>query len=294
MKICRIVALPLLTVLVVTTLTATASASYRKVVGKKPVNSQIIYRETNLRFTKRISKGRVLLKNIPPSPNFSAECHPLSRQPSKACIVAVLAAINNAHKETGVPAININPDNLAKMNGPEMLLILVNLERISRGLQPFSGLTRLFDQVARKAAEQKTDPGLSSGEMSFGHNGYVANWGGNWAENITSPLAASYDFVYQDGPGSFNVLCRPQNESGCYGHMENILGQYPYARAACGGLKPELLMGASVLNHHVSASNQPSMTELFVGACVRRQITPYIKWTVLEKELSDGNSPLVK
>jgi|GEM_PF-5248749 len=288
MKILRIVIAPLLIVSLAIIFQGEAFAAHRKVSAVKTIVSKLAAGKSD----NSSAKHKSLLKDIPPSPNFNNVCPQLSQKASTACIAAVLAAVNNAHKKTGIPVIDVNINSLAKMNGPESLLVLVNLERISRGLQPFSGLTKLFDQVARKAAEGKTDPGLSNEEMLLGSNGYVANWGGNWAENIESPLEASYDFVYQDGPGAFNVLCTPQNKSGCYGHRENILGSYPYEKSACGGLKPQLLMGASVLNHHPAAHNPASMTELFVGVCVRHPISPYIKWSTLEKELQIGNSLL--
>ncbi len=265
-----------------------AFASHRQTPGVKTIISKPKADKSG----SSTVRNKSLLKDISPSPNFNAVCPQFSQKASKSCIAAVLAAVNNAHKKTGIPTIDVNINTLAKMNGPEVLLVLVNLERISRGLQPFSGLTKLFNQVARKAAEKKTDPALSDNEMLLGRNGFVANWGGNWAENIESPLEASYDFVYQDGPGAFNVLCTQQNKSGCYGHRENILGFYPYETSACGGLKPQLLMGASVLNHHSDAKNPASMTELFVGVCVRHPINPYIKWSTLEKELLIGNSLL--
>ncbi len=232
-------------------------------------------------------------QNIAPVPNFNNLCSKPSSQTSRACVIAAIEAINNAHMESHIPPVKVNIANLEKLNGPETLLAAVNLERIARHKKPFVGLTKFFDQVARKAAESKTDPALSSGELILGRNGYVSDWGGNWAENVTSPLAANYDFVYQDGPGEFNLLCTVGNTSGCYGHRENILGEYPYTLGACGSLKPELLMGASVLNHHPRYNNPPSITELFVGICVKHPIRPYITWADIERKLLVGNSLLV-
>ena len=261
----------------------------------KPVLTKYTRRGVSSISERRLSPSelkRLAIRDIAPVPNFNTFCSNLSPKTFKECVIAAVSAINNAHQESHIPLINVNVANLEKLNGPETLLAAVNFERMARGLKPFAGLTRFFDQVARKAAEEKTDPSLSNKELTLGANGYVSDWGGNWAENVDSPLAANYDFVYQDGPGEFNLLCTPQNSSGCYGHRENILGPYPYSPDACGNLKSEALMGASVLNHHPGYNNPSSITELFVGICVKHPIKPYVSWSYIEKELLIGNSLL--
>jgi hypothetical protein len=37
-------------------------------------------------------------------------------------------------------------------------------------------------------------------------------------------MGANYFWMYDDGPGSPNADCTPSNQSGCWGHRDNILG----------------------------------------------------------------------
>jgi hypothetical protein len=74
------------------------------------------------------------------------------------------------------------------------------------------------DQNALLGAQAQEDPQTSSvpGEIAAV---------GNWAEDF-GPLASDFDWMYNDGPGSFNVDCpagSSPGSSGCWIHRDQIL-----------------------------------------------------------------------
>lgn len=230
---------------------------------------------------------QINLANVAPTPDFSSACSMTAAITADTCEAEVVAAINHAHGLEGVPPIKVSIPSLRMLSAPEQLLALVNLERISRHLPPFEGLSRQLDSLARSAAEQSTDPSMSLTNPRLANGDRVANWAGNWAGNISSPMAASYDFVYMDGPGSFNALCTTPSSSGCWGHRENILGSYPYAQQACAGQHVYRVMGASVLHASKVTPSQPSLAELFVAACGRPPTGVFVTWTSIRHRIMD-------
>ena len=68
-----------------------------------------------------------------------------------------------------------------------------------------------------------------------------------------NPLEAIHYWMYDDGAGTTNVDCTPTNQSGCWGHRENIL-----MRLTC----TVCVMGTGW--DSTGYSGDPSMTELLV------------------------------
>jgi hypothetical protein len=154
------------------------------------------------------------------------------------CVNSVLDAINRARAAEGVRAMRL-PSGFATLSQPRQLLAIANLERSDRGLVTAVGLSRGLDQDALAAARANQDPVPNP----FYGNAY----GSNWAGGIGSTLAVDFLWMYDDGPGSFNIDCRSAQDSGCWGHRHNILYRY----------QAPLAMGAAV--------SGTSMTEVFVG-----------------------------
>lgn len=154
------------------------------------------------------------------------------------CVNSVLQAIDRARAADGVRALRL-PSGFAALSQPQQLLVLADLERSDRGLVPAIGLSRGLDLNALAAARANQDPIPSP----F----YGNTYGSNWAGGIGSTLAVDFLWMYDDGPGSFNIDCRSAQASGCWGHRHNIL--YPY--------QAPVAMGAAVAG--------TSMTEVFVG-----------------------------
>jgi len=153
--------------------------------------------------------------NIAPSPNFLDSCAGTSYDNSVGCQTAALAAIDNARNQEGLPAM-VLPTDWAQLSPPQQLFAATNLERTARALPALTGMATALDQTAQSAAAQDTDPSAPAGFP-------WTSWGGNWAGAVGSPLEAMYFWMYDDGPGSYNIDCTPQNTSGCWGHRNNIL-----------------------------------------------------------------------
>jgi hypothetical protein len=155
------------------------------------------------------------------------------------CVNSVLDAIDRARAAEGVRAMRL-PSGFAALSQPRQLFVIANLERSDRGLVTADGLSRGLDQNALAAARANQDPVPNP----FFGNAY----GSNWAGGIGSTLAVDFLWMYDDGPGSFNIDCRSPQDAGCWGHRHNILYRY----------QAPLIMGAAVAG--------TSMTEVFVGA----------------------------
>ena len=134
---------------------------------------------------------------------------------STACQKAVLRAINGARRAEGTKRLNL-PANYSRLKVPQQLLVLAHLERVDRGLPGFTGLSMKLDKLARQAALSRTRPIVPS----------TASWGSNWASGEASALLATFDWMYNDKPGSPNLECCSENMTGCWGHRLNILGHY--------------------------------------------------------------------
>ena len=160
---------------------------------------------------------------------------------SLACTRSQLAAIDKARAAEGLVPMLL-PGWYPKLTIPEQLLVVTDLERQARGLPIFVGLSASLDAMARKGAVAGADPVDPIG----------ASWGSNWEGGFPTALSADFGWMYDDGPGSGNLACVPANMTGCWGHRDNILGDYG----------PAPVMGAA----SVPFNGTRSMTELFATA----------------------------
>jgi hypothetical protein len=128
---------------------------------------------------------------------------------------------------------------LRRLSIPGQLLVLADLERLSRSLPGFVGLSHQLDDLAEGGALTNSDPDGLPG----------TSWGSNWAGGEASVLLADYDWMYDDGPGSPNLDCARPSSIGCWAHRRNILGDY--------GPRPS--MGAA----EARVDGVTSMTQLF-------------------------------
>ena len=175
------------------------------------------------------------------------------------CVRAETQATNHAHRLEHVAGVTL-PRTFASLTANEQLLVLVDLERVSRGEAPVLGLSRAADVMAQRGAQANQDPELSDPHSIPGATG---GWTANWAAAV-SPLDANYSWMYLDGWAgkgkTFNYLCTSAHARGCWGHRNDILvnsSTLPCYSASC-----SLVMGAGSVNHHWSIYN--SYTELLV------------------------------
>jgi hypothetical protein len=179
-------------------------------------------------------------------------------QPSAPhCLADEVAATNRAHRAEGLPAI-VLPRNFRALSPLEQLLVLVDIERVSRGEPPVLGLSASVNGFAQLGALANTDPSLpeNSGLTDYG-------WAANYAGAV-STLDANYEWMYTDGWDgklTFNYACTGPTAPGCWGHRDNILVNatvLPCYEASC-----SLVMGAGYVRDG-AGDGFNSYTELFV------------------------------
>ena len=247
--------------------------------------------------------------NIAPDPNF-ADCNEqgscVNGPPcysangaapqfsSPGCQSGELAAINAARAKEGVAAM-VLPSNFNSLSSDDQLLVVIDLERVGRGLAPFAGIVAKLDSVAQKGTAPAGAPAGSFEDPSFPRGFTVAAgtafaWrcaasacGGSGEPGASiaaggqiNPLEADYDWMYDDGYGSANYACKTPGSRGCWGHRDNILGRYP-ARSAFSSpswgaplqrgsvRRTTLVMGAGSLEPNGDGGTQGNWTAIFAA-----------------------------
>lgn len=174
--------------------------------------------------------------NIKPKPDvdeYPSVC--VSHPKSTTCGAQVVRALNHARHVLGQPDYPL-PAHFLSLSGYDQLLVLTNDDRNQYGETPVRGRNATLDKNAAHWAVRDQDP---HGVLVVDHHhvqGYItANWAGG-SGAIANPLFAYYEWMYQDGPGSHNVDCTPQDRSGCWGHRHDTLYKFGSGR--------QVLMGA--------------------------------------------------
>jgi hypothetical protein len=182
--------------------------------------------------------------NIAPSPDFRSTCSGTAYDDSPGCVLAALAAIDNARHIGGVPPMAL-PANWSLLTPAQQLYVVTNLERTARGLAPLSAMASALDAAAAQGAQANGDTAPPPGFP-------WTTWGSNWAGQFGNPLEAMYYWMYDDGPGSYNVTCSASSPGGCWGHRHTVL--LPLACTPC-------VMGAA---WQTSQYGTTSTTEILV------------------------------
>lgn len=149
--------------------------------------------------------------NLPDT--FLSTCY-WSGYASLTCGQAEIAAIDSARSGEGLGPLAW-PAALSGLSEAEQEFVVADQERVSRGLPAIAGLTAAANQSATDGAQSNTDPdGLNV-------PGAIA-YGSNLADGYGS-LGAMFDWMYNDGPGSFNIDCPTSSSPGCWVHRDDIL-----------------------------------------------------------------------
>jgi hypothetical protein len=171
-----------------------------------------------------------------------------------------LTAINNARAQEGVGPMNVSETALAALPADQQVLTVVNDERVDRGLQPIDDVTSQLDAYAQDGANAGSDPTFPSAVTG----GAPITYGGAvWAGGLTNVLESDYYWMYDDGYGgssTSNAACSSANSSGCWGHRDIMLHQFPN----CPSGPPILSMGAAVSTSGYSGG---SIAAIFVSSC---------------------------
>jgi hypothetical protein len=173
-----------------------------------------------------------------------------------------LASINAARAAEGVGPMDVSESKVASLPIPEQVFVLVNLERIDRGLRPISFMTTQLTADSQRAVDAGIDPSLPA-HLS---GGSPVTWSGAiWAGDLNSVFEADYYWMYSDGWGgstgaTTNAVCSPLSPSRCWGHRDVILHQF----GDCGTASPTLSMGAA---SSWNATGGESISAVLVGTC---------------------------
>ncbi|MHB1509150.1 MAG: hypothetical protein ACYCST_04545 [Acidimicrobiales bacterium] len=150
---------------------------------------------------------------------------------SQSCLDVSVAAISNARSLEGdVPPLYL-PRNWASLTPDEQLFVVLDSERVSRGLPPVAGIAASLDAIARKSAGIFADDPTLPTNFSFGPRTSAGFLGSIWAGGESSPLSANYDWMYNDGWGGSlastgNGACASPHAPLCWGHRDIVLGNY--------------------------------------------------------------------
>jgi hypothetical protein len=184
-------------------------------------------------------------RNIPPQPNYYYDCATKGYN-NQTCIHEALKAINAARAREHVRTM-VLPRNYRSLSIAEQTFVIVDLERVDRGLKPFRGLTRFLNHSAHAAAVSRLDPVLGTSAMNRFN---VDMWSSIWAGDY-GPLSSDYDWMYNDGyaksaANRINIACTTPKAAGCWGHRHNILNHYRRLRVLSAGAGTAKPKGSSI------------------------------------------------
>jgi len=181
----------------------------------------------------------------------------VAQAPAPHCLADEVKATDRAQRAEGLPAM-VLPANFGALSAPEQSLVLVDIERVSRGELPVLGVSASVNVFAQRGALTNTDPFLPG---NSGVAGATNAWAANYAGAV-SPLDANYEWMYTDGWDgklTFNYACTSPHAPGCWGHRDNILANAtPCNESSC-----SIVMGAGYVRDG-AGDRYNSYTELFV------------------------------
>jgi|SRR5579863_2675269 len=134
--------------------------------------------------------------------------------------------INSCRAAEGVGPLTL-PSNWSTLTPVQQGFVLIDLERVNRGLAPIVGLSPALSRLAAGGAANGEDPSFPAGNYGGG-----AIWAG-----AGSVLAADYLWMYDDGPNGLdtNLACPSAGAPGCWGHRDIILWDSGGGQLVAGG-----------------------------------------------------------
>src|SRR6185437_14302140 len=156
-----------------------------------------------------------------------------------------LSSIDAARADEGVGPMQVPEAGVSSLPIPQQVFLIVNRERIDRGLPAISYMTTQLNNVAAEGTQQGDDPPLPSSTTG----GQPIVWAGAiWAGGTTNVFESDYYWMYSDGWGGLsaptsNIACLLLTGPDCWGHRDIIL--QPLTNNCAGGGQPVLSMGAA-------------------------------------------------
>jgi hypothetical protein len=155
--------------------------------------------------------------SVAPTPDYTNSCAPVGEDSSNTCLRLTLAAIDTARSAEGLRPMML-PADFARLTVPEQLLVVLDRERVDRGLAPFAGLSTGLDADAQKGAVTANLPPRPGRAFKA--------VGAEWIGAVDNGLDADYQWLYNDGPNSGVPNCSNTQTSGCWADREIVLQRY--------------------------------------------------------------------
>ena len=159
--------------------------------------------------------------NTTPSPSFGVSCYQVTYS---SCNSSAIAAIDSARSSLeGLAPMNL-PSNFNNLTPAEQVFVLIDIERVDRGLAPIVGMVNELNSDASIGANSYTDPNYRNEAIPGVTGSY--GWVSIWSDDYSS-AASIFDWMYDDGYNSFNYDCQSPTSPYCWGHRDNILAATP-------------------------------------------------------------------
>jgi len=129
------------------------------------------------------------------------------------CLWVMLHAIDHARSLEGVGPMTL-PSNWNSLSQTDQFFVVLDLERVARGLPVIVGTSPSLNADAQVGADATTDPPLD----------LAGDYGSIWSGGYPDVLDSDYGLVYNDGYGGNNRGCATPTAAGCWGHRDIILG----------------------------------------------------------------------
>jgi ribosomal protein L24E len=136
---------------------------------------------------------------------------------TSACLQAALVSLNAGRASEGLPNVKL-PSNFYSLSRIDQLFVLINEERVVRGLPPVYGVASILQGDALAGAKTSSDPTLTANVPTDPYG----NYGSIYAFNY-STISDVFEWMYDDGYGGTNYDCTTASSPGCWGHRDIIL-----------------------------------------------------------------------
>ncbi len=143
-------------------------------------------------------------------------------QASRNCEISIMGALDKGRASLGFSNYQL-PAGFYALSPDSQILLLVNQDRGSYGLQPILGELPSLNGYARAGAYDNSDPNVGANELLNGVDSVAV--GSNWfgSTTPTNALLVFYIWMYDDGFGSSNLSCPEPGFPGCWMHRDNLL-----------------------------------------------------------------------
>lgn len=150
------------------------------------------------------AEGSTPPPNSQPRHLFACDPYSSVSNVSNACMAGALADFNAARAREGLGPMRL-PTNFRRLNIPQQMFVLTNIDRVDRGLWPIRGLSSRLNAVGVRSANV-------GGDVLPCRNCWASS---NWSQSVNA-FWTEFLWMYDDGPGGVNV-------GADWGHRRNIL-----------------------------------------------------------------------